>query len=222
MLRSPKARSRNLANFSGAIFWDQNANGVIDAAEPVIDNFDDLTDGVAAGVNGLAPGDSISLIYRVQTPSTATAGVSEIGTLTLGSALNGGAATDADTANNAVEDRIVIISGDVTLSKYQYVDANCDGTVGTFTKNRQDVAPGQCIRYLIEAENTGTNDVADVSISDAAPAYTSITDCGGACGETLFPVGSTATVTATNVSSVHGTVLPGGFARLEFTVKVAE
>lgn len=211
-----------LSNFSGAIFWDQNANGVIDSSEPVIDNFNDLTDGVSPGVNGLASGDSISVIYRVQTPSTATAGVSEIGTLTLGSALNGGAGTDANTADNAVEDRIVIISGDMTLSKYQYVDPNCDGTVGTFTKNRQDVEPGQCIRYLVEAENTGTSEATNVTISDAAPAYTAITNCGGACSESLFPAGSTATITSTNVSSDHGLVLPGGFARLEFTVKVNE
>ncbi|ALG89948.1 MULTISPECIES: NEW3 domain-containing protein [Actibacterium] len=211
-----------LTNFSGAIFWDQNGNGVLDASEPVIDNFNDLTDGVSAGVNGLAPGESISVIYRVQSPSTATTGVSEIGTLSLGTALNSGAATDGNTADNAVEDRIVIISGDMALSKYQYVDPNCDGSVGTFTKTRQDVAPGQCIRYLVEAENTGAATATNVTISDAAPAYTSITNCGGACGEALFPAGSTATITSTNVSSDHGSVLPGGFARLEFTVKVSE
>ncbi|WP_245848479.1 beta strand repeat-containing protein [Actibacterium ureilyticum] len=209
-----------LSNFSGAIFWDQNGNGVIDASEPVIDNFNDLTDGVSAGVNGLAPGDSISLIYRVQTPSTATTGVSEIGTIALGSALNGGTATDADTSDNAVEDRIVIIAGDMTLTKYQYVDASCDGTVGTFTKNRQDVEPGQCIRYLIEAENTGTGEAANVTISDAAPAYTAITDCGGACPVSLFPATSTSVVTPDNIQSQHGTLLPGGVARLEFTVRV--
>lgn len=209
-----------LSNFSGAIFWDINGNGVIDPSEPVVDNFDDLTDGIAPGVNGLAPGDSISLIYRVQTPSTATAGVTEIGALSLGTALNGGTATDADTTDNAVEDRITIISGDMTLSKYQYIDADCDGTVGTFSKTRQDVEPGQCIRYMVEAENTGSSAAADVVISDAAPAYTAVTDCGGACGESLFPAGSTVTITSTNVSSDHGSVLPGGFARLEFTVKV--
>lgn len=209
-----------LANFSGAIFWDQNGNGVIDASEPVIDNFNDLTDGISAGVNGLAPGDSISVIYRVQTPSTSTTGLTEIGTLTLGTSLNSGSATDSDTADNAVEDRIVIVSGDVTLNKYQYIDANCDGTVGTFSKTRQDVEPGQCIRYMVEAENTGAAEATAVTISDAAPAYTTITNCGGACSETLFPAGSTAVVTPSNVSSEHGTVLPGGFARLEFTVRV--
>ncbi len=211
---------RGLSNFSGAIFWDQNGNGVIDPSEPVIDNFDDLTDGISAGVNGLAPGDSISVIYRVQTPSTATTGLTEIGTLAIGTSLNGGTATDADTADNAVEDRIVIVSGDVTLTKYQYVDANCDGSVGTFTKTRQDVAPGQCIRYMVEAENTGASQATDVTISDAAPAYTTITDCGGACAASLFPAGSTSVVTPDNVSSTHGTVLPGGIARLEFTVRV--
>ncbi|MEQ5825794.1 DUF11 domain-containing protein [Sulfitobacter sp. NFXS29] len=208
-----------LTNFSGAIFWDQDGNGVIDPSEPVIDNFNDLTDGVSPGVNGLAPGDSISLIYRVQTPSTATQGVSEVGTISINNTLNG-TGTDIDQTNNAVEDRVVIISGDVTLSKYQYIDAGCDGTVGTFTKTRLDVEPGQCIRYMVEAENTGASAADNVIISDAAPAYTAVTNCGGACPESLFPGTSTATVTSTNVSSTHGTILPGGFARVEFTVRV--
>ena len=202
-----------LTNFSGAIFWDQNGDGVIDPSEPVIDNFNDL------GVGGLAPGDSISLIYRVQTPSTATQGVSEVGSITIGNTLNG-TGTDIDLTNNAVEDRVVIISGDVTLSKYQYIDAQCDGTAGTFTKTRLDVEPGQCIRYMVEAENTGASPADNVTISDAAPAYTAVTDCGGDCTESLFPGTSTATITPTNVSSAHGTILPGGFARVEFTVRV--
>jgi len=209
-----------LSNFSGAIFWDQNGNGVIDASEPVLDNFNDLTDGISAGVNGLAPGESISVIYRVQTPSTSTTGLTEIGTLALGASLNSGTATDADTADNAVEDRVVITSGDMTLTKYQYIDVNCDGSVGSFSKSRQDVEPGQCIRYMVEAENTGASEATDVTISDAAPAYTTIIDCGGDCTEGLFPAGSTSVVTPSNVSSEHGTVLPGGFARLEFTVRV--
>ncbi|MEH6673976.1 MAG: NEW3 domain-containing protein [Sulfitobacter sp.] len=211
-----------LDNFSGALFWDANGNGVIDPTELVIDNFDDLTDGVSAGVNGLAPGDSISVIYRVQTPSTATSGVTENSVITLSSSLNNATATDADVTDNAVEDRIVIISGDITLSKFQYIDAGCTGAVGTFTKTRQDVEPGQCIRYKVVAENTGSSPAADVIISDAAPAYTSIVDCGGTCSETLIPAGSTATVTPSNISSDHGTVLPGWSAELEFTVQVDE
>ena len=209
-----------LTNFSGAVFWDENKNGVIDPSEIVIDNFNDLTNGVSAGVNGLAPGDTISVIYRVQSPSTSTSGVTENGTITIGNALNTGAATDSDLTNNSVEDRITIVSGDMTLVKYQYVDPECDGFVGTFTKTRQDVEPGQCIRYQVIAENTGAAPATDVTILDAAPAYTTVTNCGGACNETLFPASSTATISSGNVSSDHGSVLPGGFARLEFTVQV--
>lgn len=208
-----------LTNFSGAIFWDRNNNGSVDPTDPVIDNFDDLTDGVSAGVNGLLPGETISIIYRVQTPSTATAGLSETGTVSLDTTLNSSQA-DVNAADNANADQIVIVAGDVTLTKYQYIDPLCSGAVGTFTKTRQPVEPGQCIRYMIEAENTGTFAADSVTISDAAPAYTSITDCGGACSETLFPTGITATITSSSVSSDHGTVLPGGVARLEFTVQV--
>ncbi|KKL16703.1 hypothetical protein LCGC14_2492910, partial [marine sediment metagenome] len=153
-----------LTNFSGAVFWDENKNGVIDPSEIVIDNFNDLTNGVSAGVNGLAPGDTISVIYRVQSPSTSTSGVTENGTITIGNALNTGAATDSDLTNNSVEDRITIVSGDMTLVKYQYVDPECDGFVGTFTKTRQDVEPGQCIRYQVIAENTGAAPATDVTI----------------------------------------------------------
>jgi hypothetical protein len=93
-----------LTDFSGAIYWDANSNGVIDATEVIVDNFDDLVDGVAPGTNGLAAGDQISLIYRVQTPSSSIAGVSEVGTITLADSLNAGVDTDVDTADNAVDD----------------------------------------------------------------------------------------------------------------------
>ena len=205
-----------LSDFSGAIYWDANADGVLDASDPVIDNFDDL--------GGLAAGDSISLIYRVQAGSVP--GASEIGTVTLDSSLNNDATpvTDGDTADNAVEDRIVVVAGDVTLVKTQAIDPLCTGAVGTFSKDRQDVEPGQCIRYRVVASNTGTSPVADVEIKDIVPAYTAFENCGGSCNAAVTPIATSAVVTATapNISSTHGTVDPGSNATLEFTVKVDE
>ncbi|MGY3438078.1 MULTISPECIES: COG1470 family protein [unclassified Marinovum] len=213
-----------LTDFSGAIYWDANSNGVIDPTEVIVDNFDDLVDGISPGVNGLAAGDQISLIYRVQTPSSSIAGVSETGTITLATSLNGAVDTDVDTTDNAVDDKITIVSGDVTLTKMQYIDPLCDGTVGVYTKNRLDVEPGQCIRYQIEAENTGTSNAGNVRIRDVAPAYTTIHTCGGACTYTVFPAepSSSVTMTGTTADSFHNTVIPGGFARLAFTVQVSE
>jgi uncharacterized repeat protein (TIGR01451 family) len=94
--------------------------------------------------------------------------------------------------------------------------------VGTWSKQPQDVEPGQCVRYLIEAENTGTSNAANVQISDVAPAYTAIHNCGGSCAPSAYPAppNSTITATGTTISSDHNTVIPGDFARLEFTVKV--
>jgi uncharacterized repeat protein (TIGR01451 family) len=211
-----------LTDFSGAIYWDANKNGVIDPTEVIVDNFNDLTDGVAPGTNGIAAGDQISLIYRVQTTSSSIAGTTEIATLALQNTLNTGANADVDTTNNSVNDRVVIVTGDVTLTKLQYIDPNCTGSVGTFTKNRVDAEPGDCIRYRIVAENTGTTNAGNVRIRDVAPAYTTIHTCGGACNYTVHPATSPVTMTATTADSSHNTVLPGDNAWLEFSVKIAE
>ena len=213
-----------LTDFSGAIYWDENQNGVIDTTEVIVDNFDDLVDGVAVGTNGIAAGDQIQLIYRVQTPSSSIPGVSEIGTVTLASALNSGLATDSDASNNDVSDQVAVVSGDVTLTKRQYIDPGCTGAVGTFTTNRLDVEPGQCIRYQIEAANTGTTNAGNVRIRDTAPAYSLVETCGGLCSYTVYPAepASSVIMTGTTAESFHNTVLPGDFARLEFTVKVDE
>ena len=199
------------SNFSGAIFRDVKNNGAVDAGDEVIDNFDDLPSGLAAG-------DTLSVIYRVQSPSTGTAGVSEVATLSLGETLNG-TGSDITPGDNTVEDTITIVTGDVTLEKYQYIDAHCDGTVGTFTKTRQDVEPGQCIRYRIVAENTGAFAATNVEIFDSAPAYTAITECAGDCDAAMSPSG-TPTLTSTSISGTYAEVLPGGSVDLEFTVEV--
>ncbi|KJZ20227.1 DUF11 domain-containing protein [Loktanella sp. S4079] len=203
-----------LTDFSGAIYWDQNADGVLDPSDPVIDNIDDI--------GGLAAGATAALIYRVQAGSVP--GSSEIGTLALATSLNSASVTDGDTADNAVEDRIVVVSGDVTLVKTQAIDPTCTGAVGAFSKDRQDVEPGQCIRYRVEASNTGTAPVANVEIKDIVPAYTTFENCGGGCDAAVTPVATSTVTTATapNISSTHGTVEPGSFATLEFTVKVDE
>ncbi len=201
-----------LTEFSGTIYWDQNGDGVLDSADLVIDNFDDI--------GGLAAGDTATLIYRVQV--AATPGMSEIGTLTLADSLNGATKTDADTANNAVSDQIVIVSGDVTLIKTQAIDPGCTGATGAFTKERQNVEPGQCIRYRVVADNTGTAPVTDVVIKDLIPAYTALETCGSACDAAVEPAATSAVSTANpgRIESTHGALDPGSSASLEFTVKV--
>ena len=121
-----------------------------------------------------------------------------------------------------LKDTITIVTGDVTLEKTQYVDATCDdnaGAGGTFTKARLDVEPGQCIRYKIVAQNTGAFTATDVEIFDAAPAYTSITQCSGDCDASMEPSG-TPTISADSITGQYSQVLPGSSASLEFSVLV--
>lgn len=201
-----------LSNFSGAIYFDADGNGVLDATDPIIDNISDIP-------GGLAVGDTVNLIYRVQTSEVP--GMTEAGTITVADTLNSGTKTDQDLTDNAVEDQIVVVSGDVVLIKTQAIDSACDGTVGAFSKDRQNVEPGQCIRYRIEAANTGTETVVDLAIKDIVPAYTAYETCAGACAPAATPITATVDASAApKISSAHGTLVPGSTASLEFTVRV--
>ena len=207
--------------FTGTLFWDVNNDGVVDPGDVVIDNIGDIT-------GGLAPGATVSLLHRVQVPSNGAIGLSEAETLTVATSLNGGALTDGDTSDNAVTDTVTVVSGDLTLVKMQAVDPACNGTLAAaFSAQDVQAEPGQCIRYKITADNTGTQDADVVTIKDTIPGFTSLFSCGGSCDVAMTPAGSTVTPGLSDgytgaLESSHGTLLPGAPATLEFTVKIDE
>lgn len=206
--------------FSGTVFWDVNGNGEVDATDVVVDNIDDI--------GSIAPGDTVALIHRVQVPSNGAIGVSETETLTLDTSLNGGTKTDSDASDNSVTDTVIIVSGDLTLVKMQAVDPACNGSiVGSFVTADVEAEPGQCIRYQITANNTGTADADVVTIKDIVPGFTTLTECGGLCDVAVTPAGASVTTqpaegTGGPLESAHGTLIPGAPATLEFTVKIDE
>ena len=206
--------------FSGTIFWDVDGNGEVDATDIVVDNVDDI--------GSLAPGASVALIHRVQAPSSGAIGVSETETLTIAASLNGGANTDSDTSDNAVTNTVIIVSGDLTLVKMQAVDPACNGSIiGSFVTGDVAAEPGQCIRYQITANNTGTADADVVTIKDTVPGFTTLTECGGLCDVAVTPAGASVTTQPAEgaggaLESAHGTLIPGAPATLEFTVKIDE
>ena len=214
------AETGGFDTFSGTVFWDVDGNREVDATDIVVDNIDDI--------GSIAPGDTIPLIHRVQVPSNGAIGVSETETLTLATSLNGGTKTDADTSDNSVTDTVIIVSGDLTLVKMQAVDPGCNGSiVGSFVTTDVEAEPGQCIRYQITANNTGTADADVVTIKDTIPGFTTLTECAGACEVAVTPTGSSVTQQPLEgaggpMESVHGTLIPGAPATLEFTVKIDE
>jgi uncharacterized repeat protein (TIGR01451 family) len=155
------------------VYHDANGNGQIDAGEPVVTDLSAvLTD---LGLTELAGGDSVSLIVRVEAPAGANAGDTNTTTLTVSDP--GG---DVDLGNNTLTENTTVISGDVTLSKEQGLDANCDGDLAdagdvAYTTGRiatADAKPGACVLYRVTATNTGSTAVSSLVISDTTPGYT--------------------------------------------------
>lgn len=207
-------------SFNGTLYHDVNDDGQVDSGDVIIDNVDDI--------GSIAPGASVPLLLRVQVPSTGTVGLSESETISVATSLNSGSKTDGDTTDNSVTDTVIIVAGDLTLQKEQALDVLCDGTTGAFGTAQLQAEPGQCVRYRITANNSGTNNAGSVTIRDTVPGYTTFTECtGSACSAAVTPAGSTVTVQPAEgatgaMESTHGTLLPGQPATLEFTVKVNE
>lgn len=129
-------------------------------------------DGVLSGgdqrlstVPNLAAGETILIFAKVLAASDIQLGIANI--TTVQATWDGGAsstqAIDVTTTN----------SSDVAIRKQQALDANCDGIPETaFTHALFTAEPGQCVIYQLIATNTGAEQVHNVRIQDASPAYT--------------------------------------------------
>ena len=219
---------------TAALFYDANGDGVLDAGDPVITDISDIT---GPGGAGLQPGETARVFVRAQVPATASFGLVETGDLAIAGTVTtaSGAVADSDTSNNSVLDTISIISGDVTVTKEQAVDTDCDGTADTaFAPTGQNADPGQCLSYRLTADNTGTSDATNVIFNDTTPAYTSLETCAAnACAPTLTIDGvaqgsagvapadeATGLVSTTAVPGTGFTLVPGSRAVLTFTVEI--
>ncbi len=223
---------------AATLFYDANNNGELDPSDPLISDLSTISG--SDGLPGLAPGEDARVIIRVQVPATSGLGLVETGDLAIGadiltefSADATDTFVDSDLTNNAVLDSVAIISGDVTLVKEQSLDIDCDGTVGTFTRSRQEADPGQCIVYRLQADNTGTNDAIDLILRDTVPAFTTFETCGGSCVPNFVVDGAAGAVAsvpndgdggaiATALPGAGLTLSPGSRAELTFTVQIDE
>jgi trimeric autotransporter adhesin len=208
--------------WTSVLYHDVNGNNQIDSGEPVIV---DLAD-----IGGLTPGQSASLLLKVFAPAGAGIGDSDATTLTATTTgVISGAAAPAAASATATSS---VISGQVTLTKLQALDAACDGTADTsyaLTTITTGAVPGACILYQVTAKNVGTAGVSGLVVSDSTPentVYNAGTDCpttGGAsvAATTVGTVTSEpAQCSAGTVSVDVGTLSPGQSAVLTFGVQI--
>ncbi len=220
---------------SATLYYDANDDGVLDASDPQISDLATIVGPDA--VTGLSPGEQARVFIRVQVPSSATFGIQETGDLTVATALTTdlGAKTDANPANNRVDDTVVIISGDVVITKEQAIDADCDGAPETaFGQGSLDADPGMCIAYRLTADNTGTTEATNVVINDTVPGYTTLETCpADACAPALTIDGAASTAplaptdegtgsVASSAQNAGFSLAPGSRAVLTFSVQVDE
>jgi uncharacterized repeat protein (TIGR01451 family) len=190
--------------------------GAVDPSDTIID--DSLAAGGGTLGVALAPGASVQLLVKVTAPAGATLGSTDTATLTASVAgvING----TAPPANATVTDVTTVISGDLTLTKTQAIDAACDGTADTaFGTSNISAAPGQCVCYSITAQNTGTANATAVVINDTTPAFTTVSRAAAVTVGTI--AGTSPGVGATGLIQANvGVLTPAQQAILTFCVRI--
>lgn len=147
--------------WSSQLFADTDGNGVFSGGDQRL-----------SSLANLAAGDSILIFAKVLAASDIQLGIANITTVT--------ATWDSGAASTQAIDVTTTNSSDVTIRKQQALDANCDGTEETaFTHALFTAEPGQCVIYQLTATNTGAEQVRNVRIQDATPAYTRFNTTGG-------------------------------------------
>ncbi len=219
----------NLTDYVGStIYLDTNNNGIFDGGD-LINPTSAQIQANAVDANGVKdgsfdPGDTVPILVRVQAKSSAPSGAQNVSTLsaTVNGTVNGepnvevdGVSTPAP-ATTTNEDTTVVVAGDVTLEKFQAIDAACDGTPdGAYQQSLAQAEPGQCIVYRITATNTGTVVAENLVITDATPSFTTYNGgqgvaCAGAPageGEAQVSKGSIAsTITCGNTGQIQASV----------------
>ena len=87
----------------------------------------------------------------------------------------------------------------------------------------QTAAPGDCIYYEVVATNNAASPVSNVSISDAAPAYTTLVSTGATCaasGLTGTAAASSTSGSTISCGSAANTLAPAGSLTLRFAVQI--
>ncbi|MEE9332503.1 MAG: DUF11 domain-containing protein [Granulosicoccaceae bacterium] len=157
-----------LGNLVAGVITVQQPDGtniVIEVTDVDNDSVPELT---------LEPGEVVPLAATVFAPANAAPGETDVLTIS---------ANNTDTLATApsvtVNDQTTVINGQVRLTKTVAVDIDCDGfaddipELPTTFQSVQSVGiePGQCAVWRVIAENQGTTQANNVTITDSVPAY---------------------------------------------------
>lgn len=203
-------------SWSSTLYYDTNGNGALDANDLPVNGALNVT---------LAKGQSMILFNKVIAPSGAVANTVNNTTITI--TTTGSGTVPVPTIST---DSTSVIAGNLTLVKAQALDATCTGATGstTYSQGNLNAAPGQCVLYQITVTNVGAADATNVVLSDATPAYTTISAVPATSSGWISPlaVGASGTITAnigTGATATQGGTLGAGqTATITFGVQIAK
>lgn len=205
----------------GTLYYDANNNGVLDANDPQVADIATLGNTpTTGGAIGLAAGESIRLLVKVEAPQGISEGASGLLTLTIQAPTVISGQSLASLSNT---DLTTVASSQLRLQKEQALDADCvGGPEGQYALNPIQIKPNQCVFYHITAMNEGSEPVNNVVIADMVPAFTTLSvptapsvTQGSIDGSSATTDGATGPLKA-NV----GTLAAGASATLQFKVRV--
>lgn len=205
-------RADNQAGWSSAVYWDANGSGTFDVGDQP------LADLSTSG--GLAPGATVRLFVQVFAPVGAPLG--QLNTTTVSATTSNLAFTDPVPAVVQATDGTTVINGQLTITKTQALDADCNGIEDAAFSSLNlttGAIPGACIRYEITVTNIGSTPVTSVVIDDATPANTTSSNAAAASttvGSITVPANGTAGVITANI----GVLGPGQSAVIRFSVRI--
>ena len=169
--------TNSAAGWSSVVYFDANANGILDAGDPLVTDTSFSSNGTA----GLAPGESVTLLLKLTAPPGVAIGTQN-STSFSATTTNGTYSTPVPPVTTAT-DNSTVINGEVAVIKEQALDANLDGNPDTAFSSTQittGALPGRGIRYRITVTNKGTAPATNVRVFDTTPAFTSYTTTGPA------------------------------------------
>lgn len=217
--------TNSLAGWSTVLYIDANGNGTLDPADILWDPTKPLEQqGSGHSWNdGLSPGESVTLLAKTFAPSTA--GQGEVNITSIDPVVTGTINSVAAPDPTAARDTTQIIAGNLQLSKYQQLDANCDGTEAALSSGWVStpimVKPGECVVYKLEAINVGTANVSNLVITDATPIYTTVSKAA-VCSVSgnIAPNPTTCSLASEPVVGATGTVQTGSVSTLQPSASV--
>lgn len=209
--------NNNVESFDDLVFNIENSapgfSAVLYADTDGNDEFNPPDDEAFTTLTSLAGQSEFSFFVKVLAPSDAPENTVNLTTISLTLPCGTIEVVDTTTVSNT----------NMKIVKEQALDALCDGTPDSagFVTTPFGVAPGQCVIYRLTTENTGVNQVHNVLIQDATPAYTSFLVIGGTIP--TLSKGSINSVVDGGTGSIIGSVgsvAPGEVETLIFGVRI--